>query len=129
MPDTPENVTATEENPFADAIQKLLKNPEIINTVAAAVGASPLGNQATEITKDSPPTQNISAPNTDSIATLAPVLSSLSSLTKNGAPSKISSNQACLLRALKPYVNSNRCEAIEYIIKITEISQLLKTIN
>ena len=117
--DRAENMISTEDDQISNAFQKILEHPEIINTVAAAIGMP-------APKKDAPASYAPNTPNTDTLTTLAPLLSSIS---QKSPSSKISSNQACLLRALKPYVNPNRCEAIDYIIKISEISQLLKKIN
>ena len=117
--DRAENIISTEGDQISNAFQKILENPEIISTVAAAIGMP-------APKKDAPASYAPNMPNTDTLTTLAPLLSSIS---QKSPSSKISSNQACLLRALKPYVNPNRCEAIDYIIKISEISQLLKKIN
>ncbi len=117
-----EGALSIKDDPISNAFQKILENPEIINTVAAAIGMpSPTNAAAAEKIDEAH-----KAPDNEAMATLAPLLSSIS---QKSPSSKISSNQACLLRALKPYVNPNRCEAIDYIIKISEISQLLKKIN
>ncbi|MBR6681046.1 MAG: hypothetical protein IKL59_07280 [Clostridia bacterium] len=122
MSDHPESSVpsvSAENNQLSDAFQKILANPEIISTVASVIGMP-----APKVSPEGEPAA--AEPSADALSAFAPILNSLSK--KDPSP-RISSNQASLLRALKPYVNPNRCEAIDYIIKISEISQLLKKIN
>lgn len=122
MSESTESSVLSENNQISDAFQKILANPEIISTVASAIGMpSPIKSD-----EEKPSAPDGEAPKADALAAFAPILNSISK--KDSSP-RISSNQASLLRALKPYVNPNRCEAIDYIIKISEISQLLKKIN
>lgn len=103
---------------ISEAFKKILANPEIINEVAAAIGIpAPSAESATADSKKS----------IDALGALTPLLSS--SLFKKDSSPRISSNQASLLRSLKPYLNDNRRQAVDYIISITEISQLLKKPN
>ena len=60
----------------------------------------------------------------DMIGAIAPLLSS--ELSKHP---KRDDKRACLLRALKPYLSSGRSEAIDYIIRFSEISDLLKNLS
>ncbi len=118
------------------AIDKILANPELISMVASALGG------ASSEKKDTPSDTNASSTDTEShaakeetgektvdmIATLAPILSSLqgkSLLSRSPANDK----RACLLNALKPYLCRERCEAIDYMIKLSRISELLKNIT
>jgi len=121
-PEKSEGAVSLEDDKISNAFQKILENPEIISTVAAA-----LGMPAPTKDESSKAAASLSdSGNTNALAAIAPLLSPIS---KKSSPSEISTDQACLLRALKPYVSQSRCEAIDYIIKITEISQLLKKIN
>lgn len=101
---------------ISEAFKKILANPDIINNVAEAIGIS-----APNIDSASDTTNGARA-----LSSLAPLLGS--SLKKDASVG-ISSNQASLLRSLKPYLNDNRRQAVDYIIGITEISQLLKKTN
>ena len=121
MSETPENNLPGGDQ-ISEAFQKILQNPDIISNVAAAIGM-PLPSRENGVGEKSG--SGITA-DTDALTALTPLFNSMS---KKDAPHKISSNQASLLRALKPYVNDNRCQAIDYIIRVAEISQLLKKIN
>ena len=131
---------------ISSLLDKLLAHPELISMVATTLGA-PSG--ASTSSASPPPTQEVKADPppevTPTVATeqaptipaglgdmltgLSPLLSKLSST----GSSKTSSNgkreddhRACLLRALKPYLNSSRQEAIDYMIRLSELSLLLK---
>ena len=113
-------------------IDKLLANPELINMVASAIGKSAPravadGEEKTPVDSE----VEISAikptsSSTDVISTLAPVLAAL----KGGnVQSEKADRRACLLGALKPYLCKERCDAIDYMIKLGRISELLKNMS
>ena len=56
----------------------------------------------------------------------APLLSGNISKSKINSLSKPDDDRACLLRALKPYVSRGRREAIDYMIRLSQISDILK---
>ena len=60
----------------------------------------------------------------DMLTTLAPLLSS--ELAKG---SRQNDDRTCLLRALKPYLSAGRSEAVEYIIKISRLTDILKNLS
>lgn len=102
------------------AIDKLLANPELINMVASAIGKSaPVGDKATSVSEKAAVTPDV-------ISTIAPVLSALKGGDGHNARSD---HRACLLAALKPYLCRERCEAIDYMIKLGKISELLKNMS
>ena len=105
---------------ISDAIQKILANPKIISDVAAAIGMSPPARSDEAI-----PSEEHSSGGDSILSSLAPTFKALS--TPGGTGAGVSKDQACLLRSLKPYVSEGRRQAIDYIIRITEISQLLKS--
>lgn len=138
---------------FSEAMGRILEHPEWISAVASALRTPDLTTSAetetllpTEPSADendegenssgsSPPLDE--AVRTESHApsfpqelpallhTLAPLLS-----VKNGGEPKGKGHReepsANLLRALKPYVSRGRQEAIDYMIRISEISDLIK---
>ena len=118
------------------AIDKILANPELISMVASALGGASsekkdtasVINAASDNTETLDAKQQTSEKSEDIISTLAPILSSLqgkSLLSRSPANDK----RACLLNALKPYLCRERCEAIDYMIKLGRISELLKNIT
>lgn len=118
------------------AIDKILANPELISMVASALGGASSEKKNTPADTNTPSADTVSGEEKaetsekagDMIATLAPILSSLqgkSLLSRSPANDK----RACLLNALKPYLCRERCEAIDYMIKLSRISELLKNIT
>ena len=131
MEQTPDN-SSPGASDISATIDKLLANPELINMVASAIGKSPInvaesknesgsvsGQKELAVSKASQ-----SAP--DVISTIAPVLAALKG---TGAESVKSDRRACLLGALKPYLCKERCDAIDYMIKLGRISELLKNMS
>lgn len=136
----------TSPNPaqFSEMLDKVLANPEIIRTVASALGSMQAGNTASPKTESETgessavdaresggeaPTGagpgNISADKLPEImAALSPMMSSLG---KKGPGEKSPPDRrAVLLNALRPYLSDQRGEAIDYIIKFSKLSEILK---
>lgn len=123
---------------ISDAIDKLLSNPELLSTVASAIGVSVPNKSAEEIkaqiSADTPPESKETASDLPSqanlpeiMATMSPLLSAFSG--KDNFLKNANDPRSCLLRALKPYVNPHRQEAIDMIIKFSSISELIKKIK
>lgn len=122
---------------LSDAISKIMENPEIISTVASALGSmsaqkpTATGAESEGVDSSSRSEQTSPSPDLSSIVTgLAPLMSGMSakrspSHEKNDKGSEAVRREA-LLCALKPYVSESRREAIDYIIRISRISELLK---
>ena len=128
---------------LSSAIEKIMANPQLISTVVSALGGlnsppkiSDDAESSGQVSQDAE--QEISAAPTSSqghsspdmgemLSSLAPMLSQI-----RGNP-KGKDDDACrreaLLCALKPYVSQGRREAIDYIIRISKISDMLKHIN
>ena len=143
-------VTESETPPaLSDAIDRLLAHPELISMVASAIGmgqtASPppaeaqtaeaqtAEAQAADAVSLPAPSESTSLPTggirPDAMASLSPLLGMLSGKGAKGKKSAAEDSRACLLRALKPYVSRGRCEAIDAIIQISRLSELLKNMS
>lgn len=131
-------------NAISDAISKIMANPEILSSVASMLGtSSPISAKASDaqevteteekaIAQDVPSSAPHEAPPSSSdigavVSTLAPLLSGLSG-SKKLPDIKHDDKRACLLRALKPYLSPSRREAIDYMISLSQISDLIKHI-
>ncbi len=126
---------------LSDAISKIMAHPELISMVASALGGTAPKAAAEEeaipdlVPKEAPVSASI--PNVpalsnpsgmnDTIAALAPILGSLTG--KGGLSPQKDDKQACLLRALKPYVSPGRGQAIDYMIRLSQISDLMKHLS
>lgn len=124
---------------LSDAINMLMENPAIISSVASALGNLSSVNEGQT---ESAPAQDESAVKAEApqspqpdlsslVSTLTPLMSGLSG-SKNSGRSRGSTEtdrREALLYALKPYVSEGRREAIDYIIRISRMSEVLKTIQ
>lgn len=134
---------------LSSVLDKILSNPELISMVVKTLGTT--SGASTPAAAAPPPTQEVKtepppqappaeAPATehpsaipaglgDMLTGLSPLLSKISGtgLGKSSPMGKREDDhRACLLRALKPYLNSSRQEAIDYMIRLSELSLLLK---
>ena len=123
---------------------KLLANPQIIESVATALSGKSEGgglsavnemSSAAEQKRDGGGEEKTSADIAamaqrlpEIINMLAPAMQSKGGA-KQGEGAIASDKRACLLAAMKPYMSPQRCAAIDYIIKFSQISEILKKIN
>ena len=128
-------------NDFSAMIDKVLSNPEILTTVAAALSSGGTGEEsnigkAAEKEKAEESVQASSALDTDAMMQRLPQMMKLLSPMLSGGGAKSqgpaaapSDKRTCLLLAIKPYLSPERCEAIDYIVKFSKLSEILKNIN
>ena len=145
------NTEVTQKAPLqlSDALDRLLANPELLSTVAAAIGASPPSDVETknasaekdseeETKKDSEKeaftsntvsanahTDDISQKLPDLMANVAPVIAALSG--KGGK--QPDDDRTRLLCALKPYLNPHRRDAIDTMVQLARISEVIKAVK
>ena len=115
---------APSSDAISGAVRSLLERPELISSVASALGVELGGAKRTvEGTAVEPDTAEPKKDGSDSteatVAALAPVLSRLSA---GGGEFR----HEALLCALKPYVSPSRAEAIDHILKFAKMSSLVK---
>lgn len=125
---------APENDAFSTALNGILSNPEMMSMISSM--ASKLKGDLPPPAEEAaaPPTRDTQADSNDipspalpamseltgAVSALAPLLSG--GLFKGGADDE----RACLLRALKPYLSKNRCDAIDHIITLSKLSYLFK---
>lgn len=120
---------------ISNAISKLMEHPELISMVASALGNG--GKQAEKSTEREPSSSAAETPHASNVAaskelsadTLASVIPMLSKLSSPLSHSSGGSQHSELLCALKPYLNNNRRAAIDYVLKISQMSSLLGGLN
>ena len=122
---------------FSEMLDKVLANPEIISSVAAALSkgkdeekgdgeALKVDLKEKEGETSFEPSPDISA----MMQKLPEVMKIVGPMMSKGegkhtAPRE-SDRRACLLTAIKPYLSPHRCEAVDYIIKFSQLREIIK---
>ena len=143
----PENVEQKVASPpsLSDAIEKIMANPQLISMVASTLGAMKNADEGKDPDtvsapeKESPATEEKETASALAVPEQMPDLSALVSslapmmakLGNNSASSshkdrRAANDREALLCALKPYVSEGRREAIDHIIRISQISDVLR---
>ena len=132
------NTSGIGQPDLSGMLGKLLANPQIIETVASALSgeresaAPPMQADVAVVSEKeksaSPDIEAMAQRLPEIMGMLAPVLQQKGGVGSDKAHT-VSDKRACLLNAMKPYMSPQRCEAIDYIIKFSQISEILKKIN
>ena len=141
-----ESTANTSPPPLADIISRLMSDPQILSTLSSVMGkgtdtdrqGEEKNNIEATVAAEAPPSPQpndaIAARLPQMMEVLAPMLSAGNE--KKGADgilnsvlSKQDDKRICLLRAIKPYVSKGRSEAIDYMIQISKLSELMKHLN
>ena len=134
--DREQTTSESSRDPIASAMEQVLAHPELISMVASALGASQKSAEEKEEPEAPPavatgaqsPTSNNDPPS-EMLAVMAKLSPLLSGLSKGSLGAKTDDRRACLLRALKPYVSAGRREAIDYMIGLSQVTDLLKQLS
>lgn len=114
---------------FSDMLNKVLANPQIISAVASALSGN--GKEA----ESKPASADPSVPSADTVKDIQEkipdVVGILKPLLSSGSAigNAHTDNRSCLLNAIKPYVSKERADAIDYMIKFSRLSEILKGMN
>ena len=127
----PQNDAPGSSPPLGEIIGKIMADKELMSTIASVMGSvggnSPPAEE--EKTDESPQAPQASQKLPEMIEALAPMLGSSKGDIKNsllGALPQKDDRRICLLRAIKPYVSRGRGEAIDYMIQLSRLSELMK---
>ena len=106
---------------FSEMLGKVLANEELMGALRSVAGSSVVDEPppATEVKQETLPNDMMKRL-PEIMSVLGPVMSG-----KDGSI-RSDDKRSCLLRAIKPYVNDSRREAIEYMIKFSAIAEVLK---
>ena len=115
---------------LSSVMNMLSQNPDLIGNLMSAIApkSEPPKVEGSEEKEEEKKDDPITLPSSDAITALAPLLLSAG----GGKSSKDSKNQnpRCeLLRALRPFLSKERCDAIDYMIKMDGLSGILRGIN
>ena len=118
---------------ISSMIDKIMANPELISMVASALGGGSKSSESGESAEPAreEPVRAETLPSMERlpelVAALSPMLSAQgSSPSPRGKLSTPSDKRACLLTALKPYMSRERCEAIDYMIRLGALSEVFR---
>lgn len=110
-----EPATATPQNPFGDMLSSILANPELLSKLPAMISAiSPIMEMFSQPTKEKETTAKQAA------AKPAGAVREI--------PKGDSDRRSALLCAMKPYLSTDRQNTIDYIIKLSRLGEILKTL-
>ena len=123
-----------ENDNFSAVLNGILQNPEMMSMISSMaqklksneqpVQQDEISDQQAEETTQKSDVTISQSKMPEAIGALAPLLNA--DFSKS---SKAENDRACLLRALKPYMSDGRREAIEYIIKFSILSDVLKNLS
>ncbi len=114
---------------FSSILSGILSNPEMMSAISQMADKLKGDGEAPTEQAMPPapaPTDDSSTAVSKSLGDMAGLLGPLLSATDSTVGND---NRACLLRALKPYLSAGRSEAVDYIIKFSRISEMLKKLS
>ncbi len=116
------SVNSGNDNPMGSILSSLLSNPEMLAKLPALLSSvKPIIDMLGTGSLSSPVSASVSTPIPASASQAAPV--SLTASQNKGADSR-----TALLCAMKPYLSRDRQNAIDYIIKLGRLGDILKTL-
>ena len=121
--------------PLGDVINTLLQNPAVLSAISS-LRQNPKGTETPTAVAEEAPLPKVEAPPMETsgavedkipeiVNTIAPLLSA--SRKSSSAPH--SDRRSALLCALKPYLCRERCDAIDTMLKIGSLTELLKNLH
>ena len=125
-----ENQGTPSNDPIPEMLGSILSNKELMDKISAIVGSS-ASDEKDNV--PSSPASLLSDP--DVMAKLPEVISVLRPMMdgKHGEEKKeharANDRRTALLCALKPYLSPKRCEAIDYITKISKLGDVMKNLK
>ena len=134
-----------ETSPIAQMVEQIMKNPEltgIINELRGGTDGAPAVSQA-EILSHLPDVMAMLKPMTGETSGAVPEITESSAKNSGSAapeenvkavsaavPKKYDRNRAeKLMAALKPYLNSNRCEIIDKCVSVIQITDIVEALQ
>ena len=115
------------QNP--DIAAKLPRILEALQPVMAEMRAEQNGGSAPSAAKPEETAPDAAAPDAAAPTAASPDLSALLGAGNKGSSQRKSSARRCaLLKALEPYLSENRREALEYIIKVSTLIDILSEV-
>ena len=114
------------------ALGEIFSNPDMLSAIGAMAQKLKGGEKAdiptekSESSNKDPEEKSLSSENVNAIADKLPDIMNMLSGKGNDPAQRRRSE---LLSALKPYLSQSRCDAIDRMIRISELSNVFKTLN
>ena len=119
---------ALDDSRISGAISRILEHPELIGMIGSVLASPPSAKEETSDQSTQATAIETSADGGgDMLAKLAPMLKGLQGVSKSLPHGD--ERRERLLIALKPYLSKERCEAIDQMLKISRISEILKNMS
>ena len=131
----PTDKNAEDNDLFSSMLGGILSNPEMMSAISSMADklknnppAPPPRKVENDAPKEAEKVEIADAPAVPAVKELSGALGSLAPLLSGGGLKNFGADddKACLLRALKPYLNKSRCDAIDQIITVSKLSHILK---
>ena len=123
---------------LSDILASITSNKELMEEISGIMGGAPSESEAPKPETQAPSGIGDVLSNPDLMAKLPEVMAVLRPMLSEGGqkppPKKdgkadAASHRMALLYALKPYLSPKRCEAIDYIARISKMGDLMKNIK
>ena len=118
---------ALDDSRISGAISKILEHPELIGMIGSVLATPPSAKEEASEQPTQANVSNVAAGGGDMLRGLAPMLRELQGASK--ALPHGDARRESLLIALKPYLSKERCEAIDQMLRISRISEILKNMS
>ena len=118
---------ALDDSRISGAISKILEHPELIGMIGSVLATPPSAKEEASEQPTQANVSNVAAGGGDILRGLAPMLRELQGASKSLPHGD--ARRESLLIALKPYLSKERCEAIDQMLRISRISEILKNMS
>lgn len=112
---------------LGEKLNEILGNKDLMTQIASLAGT-----KTEEAPQKSAPSLDGLLSNPDILAKLPEIMNIIKPMVSHSDQKKPESGpdkRIALLMALKPYLSSERCDAVDYIAKMSKLSDLLKNLN
>lgn len=118
---------ALDDSRISGAISRILEHPELIGMIGSVLATTPSAKEEASEEPTQANVSNVAAGGGDMLRGLAPMLRELQGASKSLPHGD--ARRESLLIALKPYLSKERCEAIDQMLRISRISEILKNMS
>jgi hypothetical protein len=120
-----------ENEKLSSTLNEILSNPQMLSAISSIAQGLKSGNSAQALEKKDIPSESgrENAQKNESDASIQSKLPELLNMLSQGNGNAKQSQRSELLFALKPYISQSRSEAIDKIIRFSELSSVFKSLS